>query len=155
MSRVRRVGPKRPIERTLSSVFHLPVGTVTDSVLHTRDDRGTLIRMLVRLYAINIGSSTGLKQLGLVIQKAIGGTTITVPLLSESLDADERSTVLLRRLIPAHVHTATGVSKVIQIFEDIKAMRKMSKGDTIVLSDQAGAAAEWSLMGTVWMWFKE
>lgn len=155
------VRPKRRIEQVISSD---PSDDVTNTqshvILHTADDRKTLVRVVGRITLCmkgNPGAGTlGVAAVGL--QVAPNGTTISVTNPnSSSLDAAKPKAQMAQWLVAqlGSGAVATDAPTVHVIDVDIKGQRIMDVGDELTLSHRANAASLFTLTYSLTAIFKE
>ena len=142
-------GPKRRIEKVLSRIDHTITNSVTEVVLHTAEDRKTLVRTIVQL-DVHLDQKTGSSTFSLKLQRAPRGTTIINPSIGESTDID-----MAKEEIWSYTGFVDSVEKSPTfIMVDLKGMRKLDPGDTLVLSDFGGNLTA-TMVGTIILIFKE
>lgn len=138
--------PKRRIERVQSRINHQMINTVTESILHTCEDRKTLVRTIIQLQ-VDEGNPS---PFALSITRKPRDNSVGDPAVGESLDSD-----LIKENIWTYVGFGpTANSTVLQIDVDLKSMRKMDPGDTIALKDIQTAGGN-DLAGVITLFFKE
>ncbi len=157
MSKRSGTARKRPIERVWSRVFDLDVAaSQTNNLLYTAEDPVTLIRTIVRLYAVPIGATAGLARFDMKIEHLPRAQAVAEATgVSQDLANVEVKQTLMRRALAYSHGDATGSTVPIEIFEDLKSMRKLQNGDTINMGAIASATAVFALVGYVILLFKE
>lgn len=140
-------GPKRRIERVYSRINHAITNTSTDVVLHTAEDRKTLVRTIIQLQ--NIPDAVGDFNIG--IDHEPRGQSIAAPGTTQSLDIDMVKNQLWKY---SGRNTAAQTDRTC-IEVDLKSMRKLDPGDEIVLRDVSDQANSSTLIGIITMFFKE
>ena len=124
-------------------------------VLHTAEDAKTLVRALLVLDQLAIGDGNMDVFWNLAIRPA--GTAVTNAIVSRAQSED----------VPSPLQEIAGGVSVVKadaannVFEypgqqrfDIKAQRKLKEGDTVVFS-HLGSAANYQMLGIIYVWFKE
>lgn len=140
---------KRYVERCWSRVSHT-IGTGTDNkVLHTVNERETLVRMVIDLdvFSYSAGSAGAY---GFTIGREPQGVAVVAPGFGEDLDNDA-----VKEMIFQKVGSFPNVDLHDSIEVDLKSMRKLDPGDEIVLRSSAAQASSVGLSGTVTMFFKQ
>jgi len=134
----RKVGPKRPVEKTLSTILDTDVGTgVTNNVLHAAEDAKTIIRIKGNLSFICDAAAASVI-VAWSFQIAPQGTHVHQPVVAASLDVDVPMELIAEGIV--HLNFQGGGDQ-IEVLIDIKSMRKMKVGDTLVHSVISSAAA--------------
>lgn len=141
--------PKRRIEKVVSRISHQITNSAATTILHTCEDRKTLIRTLIQLKFINVSGSP---KYGIVYAIEPRGQSVTSPSYTEVLDADQVPQQLWER--SSQFVTGTDPqSEEIQV--DLHQMRKLNPGDELVIRDTADVATSVNVQGIITQWFKE
>lgn len=141
-------GPKRQIEQSYSRINHVAGVGMTDTILHTAEDRETLVRAIVDIDAVQDGAV--FQNLAISLQVAPKGVPIQTIGVAESLDLDKANQTIM-----VMVRGGMTQGNVSRFQADIKGMRKLQVSDEIILRDIASAAAVFTVVGTVTLIFKE
>lgn len=141
--------PKRRIERVSNRINHQLTNAATTSILHTCEDRKTLVRAIITLYTFRI---TGVQTAwNYVLHRLPRGQSVGSPSVSESLDND----VVKEQIWDISQGQFGTALEVIETHVDLKSMRKMDPGDTLVLKDTCSVAAGAHVYGQITLFFKE
>ena len=147
---------KRRIERRFSRVFVTALGTTQDNrVLHTAEDSKTLVRTIIKLWVVCDIATAGQYRLDQLLSIAPGGVLVANPSISIALDQPERKQVLWREFPLFDVRSDVGTILSLLLYADLKSMRKMVEGDTIVLSSLATVDSSFEVSGIIVQFFKE
>ncbi len=155
MSTQRARAPKRPVLRVRNVIDDTVTTTQSDLILHTATDPETLVRMIIKLTMILIDVTQVIREYHIVWQLAPGGNLITNPTTSQVLDADAPMTLLTEEAGGQNTETAVGSNPVEQIIADLKSMRKLKPGDTIVMSHISNVASAFTVKGIITLFFKQ
>ena len=149
-------GPKRRIERVINQVVTTSfANTLATAILHTCEDSKTLVRMIIKLRVVPLGTTAGdVRALGL-ISVAPGGTSVNVLVSTQSLDTPARKQELWRDTTVYDIRSDIGVIMPTKWDSDIKSMRKLTENDEITLQLIASSVQTWSLIGVIVLFFKE
>lgn len=144
-----RTYPKRRIERVRSRINHTVTNASITNILHTVEDRKTLVRTIIDLRVYNIVAAD--HAVNLVIHRLPRGQTVGNPLVTENLDADQIKENIWEALVGRF-----GISQEpIHIHADLKSMRKLDPGDQVVLKTVSDGVDTDKCVGTIVQMFKE
>ena len=140
--------PRRPIETIWSTISHFVMIATTDYVLHTAEDRETLVRAIIDLKHTHLFMADELIMLLLeVAPKAVPiGTSTKV----ESLDNPRPM-----QQIWGTLENSAEDKETQKVFVDLASMRKLQKGDQIILRDATVQDNGYRLTGRITLFFKE
>lgn len=143
-----RVGQKRRIEKVWGVFNDTATTSNGNIVLHTCEDSKTLVRVVIKIDSV-LGS--GSPTYNYVIARAPGGTTVTTSTTGNSLDNDAINEFI------AHVSglILTGSTETLTDSMDLKSMRKLQVGDTIVLQHKSNVSGGVVFSGSYTLFFKE
>lgn len=147
--------PKRRIERVRCDLSVTSSGTAAYLVLHTAEDKKTLVRVVIEGVAYLEANALGLTNYLLAVSPK--STEISAPSISSSLDQDAPVQTILSFTTAAYGDTTSATPPAIvmdKVYVDTKAMRKLSAGDEITLGHISNGAGR-LFNGTVYLWFKE
>ena len=143
-------GPKRVIETVFSTISHESQAAVTSTVLHTSVVAETLVRSIVQLSCVKLTDTV--KNLGLMLEAQPNGVEVQGLSITEQLDQERPRATMWQHMESGNV--AAGNMAAVGVFFDGKGMRKLQKGDTIVLKDTTVANGDWHVSGKVTLFFK-
>ncbi len=147
-----RRAPRRPIEKVNNVVVVNPVTqAVIEDILHTADESETLVRAIVDMTVLSILEPTSV--FSWTIQIAPKGTIISTPTTGESLDAPMANEDVLGGTM--NMAGAGGIAMNREIKVDSSGMRKLKRGDQIVLQTTSNPTNSVALAGTIKLFFKE
>lgn len=139
--------PKRRIERVNNRINHLITNATTNTIMHTCEDRKTLVRAIIQLDTAMIAPC----DYTVLIQRAPRGITVAVPATAEALDSN-----MTKEQVWEYTSSfVAGVTSHVQVLVDLKSMRKLDPGDTVVMRDISNVPNSVQLTGTVTLFFKE
>ncbi|MFQ1006549.1 hypothetical protein [Gilliamella sp. CG22] len=119
---------------------------VATKILHTVEDRETLVRTIIQLSLA--GNAAGV--ISLAIQILPGGTAIANPSTTEDLDNPG-----IRNLLWQYTCGVTaGMVEPLAINVDLKSMRKLSITDKIVLITRSSVDTSSDIAGVITQFFK-
>lgn len=147
--------PKRRIEKVVCTFDDTMTNAQVDRILHTAEDKKTLVRTVVDLHTEGWAGAAAGSQ-GVRIMHI--PSTMGVPAMSiaQALDVEPGKTEMFKACRHQAVQPAAGnvcTQHAVQV--DLKGMRKMDVGDTITLSHLATNANQAFLTGTITLFFKE
>ena len=154
---IRRTAPRRRIER-IKTVLDDSVNTTKTTIgLHTIDDTGTLIRILIDGTISNRQLLTGGCTMAWLIATYPGGTEVVS---SGAGGAGGEVDVGLNELFGGSrsVNRVASDDLMHQVdwLRDVSIKRKLKKGDEIKLTfQQSNGNTAWYLSGWFYLWFKE
>lgn len=140
--------PKRRIEKVHGYINDTATTTSTDMVLHTVEDRKTLVRAIINLRVVWLSGAVGYN---VVLSRAPGGTVVVNAVTGENLDNDTPNELIA---MESGQFLANSVDAQ-YIQWDIKGMRKLQPGDTLVMSHKANIASGCTITGSYVLIFKE
>ncbi len=147
---------KRRIERVMSQIAGNAGTSVTQNILHTAEDAKTLVRMLIRGRAQQLGVAQSNPAWSFVLGVDPRGQQVVLdPSNAESLDNSTPTEEILRFASVFGGDPDAGGTTFQDIFIDTKAMRKMKPGDEIVYREIASIASAVNVHLIVYLWFKE
>lgn len=147
-----RRGPRRQIEK-VDNVVVIPAVTqaVIEDILHEAERSETLVRAIVDLHITALLDPLAVFSWSL--QVAPKGTIVNTPTTGESLDREQANTDILNGTTNTTLGTSTATYRRFQV--DSSGMRKLKKGDEIVLQTTCNPTNSVALAGTVKLFFKE
>ncbi len=149
MASPNRTTAKRRIERIHNRVVHVITDSVTNTILHTFEDRKTLVRTIVKgTICLN---SAGLNDVAFNIAREPHGVAVASPAVSESLDDDAYK----EQIIDYTACYPAGFVGTLPIDIDSKGMRKFDAGDEITLRDVGAVANGARIAVHISLFFKE
>jgi len=143
------VGPKRRIEKVHSQVQVAVTNSVGNVILHTAEDKKTLVRIVANGTFHNTDGVAA--SFNYIIGREPRGVAIMVPSVAGNLD-EAVGKELIYSAVGAFV---AGSQEPIPQQFDIKGMRKLGETDEIVLRYLGSHATTGLLMLDVTMFFKE
>ena len=149
--------PKRRIERVGSRIIDTSVSSTSeDFILHTADDAKTLIRAWgqLSLSPISTSSATSILYGGLLCVDPAGVGVIGAS-VTQVLDEDVPLQEIGRWYGDTMQNDTNGQIITDKIEFDMKAQRKLKKGDEIVWKHIASTNAAVRARGIIYLWFKE
>ncbi len=147
-----RRAPRRSIEKVDNVVVINPVTqAVIEDVLHTADESETLVRTIVDLSLLSLLDPVSVVSYS--IQVAPKGTVVSTPTTGESLDREQANTDILNGTVNLQGASPAGDVRHIQI--DSSGMRKLKRGDQIMLQTTCNPTNSVAIAGTIKMFFKE
>ena len=150
-------GPKRRVERIRVVVNEFGNTTKTSVGLHTMNDPGTLIRILIDGNFSFRQLLTGTSSMAWMVASYPGGTeVISSGNGVSSNEADVGINELFAGSLGTNDLAANDDSHILPWRRDVKIQRKLKKGDELKLTHQVqGGNVAWYLFGFVYLWFKE
>ncbi len=142
-------GPKRRIEKSMSTIDHMSQQALTESILYTADDTCTLVRMILQVDAV-MAVGPAAKTIALQVEHQPNGTEVQGLVIAETLDDARGPSTLWNEC-----HGAFIQGERCEIRIDSSAMRKLREGDTIVLKDKCDVNDDWLVNGSIMLFFKE
>lgn len=155
MSIVRTRAPKRPILRVRNVIDDVITNTQSNVIIHTATDPETLVRMIIDLVLVVVDTTQVTREYHMIFQLGPGGTLILAPTTAQVLDADAPQQLLTEFAGIFNSEDATGPWTSLQLQTDLKSMRKLKPGDTIVLSHISNVASAITMRGIVTLFFKQ
>lgn len=146
-----RLAPKRRIEQIYSNINQAVTNSVGQSVLHTCEDRKTLVRVIARLKLNHFGGSAVSNRVGMCLVKEPQGTAVFSPTAAASLDNTKPDHLLWQTLTEQKDTSVEG--EVIEF--DTKGMRKLNVGDELVFRAVGSTADNAVITGSFTFIFKE
>ena len=152
-----KVSQKRRIERVFSRVGDSSIAATEETqTLHTADDAKTLIRILIDGIFYPIDNALSFAVAGeMLIAVAPGGTDVASAGTANDLDNDVTLQEITRFPFIAMQNDTNGIYVDTRVFRDIKAMRKLKKGDIVRAYYIADTASDIKCKVDIYMWFKE
>jgi len=158
MAKIVRTAAKRRIERRKASTNVLTNTSTQTIILHTVEDSGTLVRVLLELGLMPVADDdTDIEN---VVQWALGIKPVGVTVMSSGITSSLDQVTPLAEIAKGHLQamanatTGVGMGTPTRTF-DIKAMRKLVKGDLIVLNHTALESSNCRMPMLAYMWIKE
>ena len=148
-----KIRSKRRVERVRARINITLASGNNEMVLCTQTDSGTLVRTIVQLHISAAVSAAAQFEFTCIIQLKPGGVTLVIPLVTAQLNFPLPMGVIWEYSGNIGNHTLVGDKDRVEIFVDLKGMRKFKEGDTIVLSIATVDAG--TVNGTVVMFMKE
>lgn len=124
---------------------------VIEDILHTAEEAETLVRTIVDFHVE--GLLDPLAVFSWTIQVAPKGTIISTPTTGESLDREQANTDILNGSCSVRQAVNASVYRRFQV--DSSGMRKLKRGDEIVLQTTSNPTNSCALHGTVKHFFKQ
>lgn len=142
-------GTKRYVERGWSRINHTLADSVTNKVLHTVQERETLVRAIIDVDVESFtGQSAGSFTFFLVREPQ--GTAVLSPATGEDLDNSAIKELIWQK---TGAFPTTGMHQKVEV--DLSSMRKLDPGDEIVWRDIAANASSIGVAGTITLFFKQ
>lgn len=139
--------PKRQIERVNNRINQTITNAPTDTILHTVEDRKTLVRAIIQLNLSMLAAA----DFQVAIQRAPRGIPVVTPAVAQALDSD-----MSKEQIWEYTANQTAAHTVPTYFTvDLKSMRKLDPGDTVLMRTISSAPNSTMLHGTITLFFKE
>ena len=142
-------GPRRRVQKVVSVASQAISNAQVDTEVHSCEDTETLVRFIM---SGEIQDLVPAARIGLLLQRAPQGVANAVPLVGESLRATPGHDWMWHDCRLTDVVMATSTRRV---FEDLSSMRKLQKGDKLILSSLSNVAVCANLFVTCTMFFKE
>ena len=149
---------KRSIERRVSSSSEIVNTSVSVNTIHTPAEAETLIRTLLEVSASVISSvDTDIENvIQWILHVRPQGVTVSNPTVTEILDQVVPLTEIARGPLQVIQNATTGVSTVSGVGnKDIKAMRKLKKGDLVTFTHIGLEASNVRISWIIYQWFKD
>ncbi len=141
--------------RRNSSETDVPTTSVTTRIVYTATESVTLVRIMLRIWAHALATSDvdidTMMQYTISLQPA--GASTVIPTTVDRLDQDVPTLEIIRDIISVHQNAALNYGLGGTNFHDIKAKRKMKKGDEIamkIVNDQSSVLnVRWAM--SIWL----
>ncbi len=144
-------GPKRRIEKVFSQVNIAVTNSVGQVVLHTAEDKKTLVRSIIDLTLHHTADSAVSNRIGILLAREPQGVTTISPTSGAQLD----QVATLNRIWSTLTEQKNTALEGMKIFVDNKGMRKLDVGDQLVLLHIGSTANNCVITGSILMIFKE
>ena len=146
-----RRSSRRVVETVYCTISHLSKAALTETVLHTATDAETLVRSIVQLSCVKL--TDGVKNLGLMLENQPNGVEVQGLSITETLDNERAKAMMWQHMMTGNPGVAHPVQAT-EVFADMRGMRKLQKGDTIVLKDKTVVDDDWHVTGAITLFFK-
>lgn len=158
MSQKQSMTPKRRVERVHNTINTGVTNTASDQVLHTAEDKKTLVRIRGRLRfrpLVNANST----EVAAMLRINPASAVVITPVTTQALDQDVPQQYIAG-FLSSTSRDDNGAGAVNYVGDDvwefdIKAMRKMNAGDEVALSCVSDVATDTDAYGVIDLWFKE
>ena len=147
--------PKRRIERIRNRIDTLMTASLAAIILHAAEDAKTLVRTIIDLNFTFISATPGETEWGTMISRAENSQLVINPVVSQVLDNAAPIALIWENSGTLRMVDATGAAPRMDVFADIKGMRKMKENDTIEMTNIASTASVIRVVGTITLFFKE
>lgn len=147
--------PKRRIEKIRNRINLTMTASSANVVLHSAEDSKTLVRTIIDLMVMYVGTSASFQDWQMLIQRAEGNSATLGAIASQDLDKPATN-ALIWEVSGANFHRSdVGAEPYFRVQADIKGMRKMKETDSILLSHIASEASVFVVTGQITQFFKE
>ncbi len=148
-----RRAPRRSIEKVDNTIVDPAVTqAVVETILHTADESETLVRTIVDLNVLAILDPLAVFSFN--IQVAPKGTIVSTPSTAQSLDRRQTTEDILNGMTnTGGIIAAAPGHRRFQI--DSSGMRKLKRGDKIVMQTTSNPTLSHAICGTIKLFFKE
>ncbi len=147
--------PKRQVLRINNRLDDTIANTVSNVILHTATDPETLVRTIIDLYVVAISATAVDHEYHMMIERSPGGTKILNPFITQALDQDTPEALIWENSGVVTLETVVGFIMPIHVQADLRSMRKLKPGDTIVWSHIGNIASTFTVKGTITLFFKQ
>lgn len=147
-------GPKRRIEKVVSKVTDLVSNAQEDFVLHTAEDKKTLVRTIISGTLTRVDGAANNIAVECALSVAPQATVTHTVTATQALD-QEPGRNQMWGTFRSGMYTAGTLVHQTQVEVDISGQRKLDVGDEIVWSHIATVADVWQFTGIITMFFKE
>ena len=147
--------PRRRVESFFSKINTTITTSATSNILHSAEDSKTLVRSIINLTLTRLDGALSPAFFNLQIVHEPQGANIVTGGVAAALDAIRPTGLVWDFVGHADRESAIGETVAYRIDVDLKSMRKMKEGDTMVLQTIGDVAASFTISGSITQFFKE
>ena len=147
--------PKRRVESFFSKINTTITTSATSNILHSAEDSKTLVRTIIQLFITRLDAALSPAFFNLQLIHEPQGANIVTGAVAAALDSVKPTGLLWNFNGHADRESAIGETVAQRVEVDLKSMRKMKEGDTMVLQTIGDVASSFTISGSITQFFKE
>lgn len=147
--------PKRRIEKVRNRINFTMTASTVNIVLHAAEDSKTLVRTIIDLVVLYVGTSASFQDWQMLIQRAEGGTSTIGAIAAQDLDKPASNALIWEHSGMSFHRSDVGSEVYYRVQADIKGMRKLKELDKILLTHISSEASVHVVTGQITQFFKE